>query len=374
MEVIFFNLFVNATFSLLVGLGLVLVCTKLMRVSCGPWKLFLLSLPFVKVVYDFLKGVPRSSILLNNIDPYAVPPGVQTFSLGVGVNNFIPQLKALFTIHDFDGTQYGVSVGDYVVYWLAHKLGPVIPLYIVYAILAVGALLLARRAFLALKFEFQRIEDRKHSVLFETKELFLRKVDIYISKTFSGTPFTGGVFSPYICIPRDAFESLSPAELQAVIAHELGHVQQFDLLITMMICGLGDIFWFVPGYRWLCRKLERMREIIADQRAIRAGATPEVLASALIKLKEVALGDSSLIFYTPFLREESLLKIRIENLLGMPLETPPHWLWRNIWSRSLITFWLVGAVLSSNLGGNHQTYNPFARGSIGIFSPVRGEG
>lgn len=368
MEVIFFNLFVNATFSLLVGLGLVLACTRYMRVGCGPWKLFLLSLPFVKVVYDFLKGVPRSSILLNNIDPYAVPPGVQTFSLGVGVNNFIPQLKALFTIHDYDGTQYGVSVGDYVVYWLARHLSPQFPLYIVYVILAIGAFLLVRRTYLVMSFEFQRIADRKQSELFETKELLLRDVDIYISKNFSGTPFTGGVVNPYICIPRDAYESLSKEELDAVIAHELGHVQQFDLMITMAICALGDIFWFVPGYRWLCRKLERMREIIADQRAVRAGASPEVLASALIKLKEVALGESGLVFYSPFLRERSLLKIRIESLLGLPNEVPPRWVWRNIWSRSLITFWLVGAVLSSNLGGNHQTKNPFAQGSVRIFS------
>lgn len=368
MEVIFFNLFVNATFSLLVGLGLVLLCTRFMRVSCGPWKLFLLSLPFIKVVYDFLKGVPRSSILLNNIDPYAVPPGVQTFAVGVGVNNFIPQLKALFTIRDFDGTQYGVSVGDYVVYWLARNISPYLPLYIVYAILLIGAALLLRRLYLALHFEFQRLADRRHSTVLETKKLFFRHVDIYISKSFSGTPFTGGVFKPYICIPRDAYETLSPAELRAVIAHEMGHVQQLDLVITMAICALGDIFWFVPGYRWLCRKLERMREIIADQRAVRAGTSPEVLASALIKLRETALGESGLIFYSPFLREQSLLKVRIESLLGWPGEKPPRWLWKSLWGRSLITFWLVGAVLNSNLGGNHQTYNPFAQGNVGLFS------
>jgi len=368
VEVIFFNLFVNATFSLMVGLGLVLACTRYLRVGCGPWKLFLLSLPFVKVIYDFLKGVPRSSILLNNIDPYTVPPGVQTFSLGVGVSNFIPQLKALFTIRDFDGTQYGVSVGDYVVYWLVRNISPFFPLYIVYGILIVGAALLARRGLLAMQFEFQRVKDRKGSTQLDTKKLFFREVDIYISQSFSGTPFTGGVVRPYICIPRDAFESLSAMELQAVIAHELGHVQQFDLMVTLAICALGDIFWFVPGYRWLCRKLERMREIIADQRAVRAGASPEVLASALIKLKEAAMGQGGLIFYSPFLREQSLLKVRIENLLGLPDQQPPRWLWKNIWGRLLTTFWLVGAVLSSNLGGNHQTKNPYAHGSVHIFS------
>lgn len=368
MAIIFFNLFVNATFSLLIGLGLVLLCNHMMRANCGPWKLFLLSLPFVKVVYDFLKGVPSSSILMTNIDPYRVPPGVQRFFLGVGIDNYIPQIKALFTIRDFDGTQYGVSVGDYVVYWLADKFGVGFPLLMVYAASAVAIVLLSRRAFLGVAFELQRQKDRKDSQLYRVTNLLFRKVDIYISHSFSGTPFTGGVLRPYICIPRDAFENLTKAELEAVIAHELGHVQQFDLLITMLICALGDIFWFVPGYRWLCRKLERMREVIADQRAVRAGASPEVLASALIKLKEVAMGEPSIVFYAPFFREKALLKVRIENLVGSPDEKPPRWIWRNIWSRSVVTVWIIGAVLSSNLGGNHST-GSFAHESwVRIFS------
>lgn len=370
MAVIFFNLFVNATFSLMIGLGLVLGCNRLMRANCGPWKLFLLSLPFVKVVYDFLKGVPSSSILMTNIDPYRVPPGVQKLSVGFGMNNFIPQIKALFTIRGFDGNQYGASVGDYLVYWLAHKFSPEFPLYMVYLVSAIALVLLCRRIFLGVAFELRRRKDRELSETCECKRLFLRSVDIYISHSFSGTPFTGGVFKPYICIPRDALENLSTAELEAVIAHELGHVQQFDLLITMLICALGDIFWFVPGYRWLCQKLERMREVIADQRAVRAGASPEILASALIKLKEVAMGEPAMVFYAPFFREKALLKVRVESLLGSPLEKPPRWAWRNIWSRSFITIWLIGAVLCSNLGGNHSTSRLVGESWVRIFSGI----
>jgi hypothetical protein len=367
VAVIFFNLFINATFSLMISLVLVLGCNRLLRANCGTWKLFLLSLPFVKVVYDFLKGVPQSSILVTNIDPYRLPPGVQNFSVGIGLNNYIPQIKALFTIHGFDGTKYGASVGDYVVYWLAHKLGPEFPLYVVYFIALVGVILLLRRGLSGVLFELQRRKDRIVSDFFQRKNIFLRSVDIYISHSFSGTPFTGGVFRPYICIPKDAFGSLSSAELEAVIAHELGHVQQLDLVLTILIGALGDVFWFVPGYRWLCHKLERMRELIADQRAVRAGTNPAILASALIRLKEVAGAESSLIFYSPFLREKSLLKIRIEHLLGLPCERPPRWAWRNIWCRSLISFWLVGAVLSSNLGGNHPTKSSMAIRRTRIF-------
>lgn len=355
MAVIFFNLFVNATFSLMIGLGLVLASNRLMRAHCGPWKLFLLSLPFVKVVYDFLKGVPASSILITNIDPYRMPPGLQRLSIGIGMNNYIPQIKAIFTVKDFDGQHYGASVGDYLVYWLGHQWGPGFPLYLVYGVSLLGLALLLRRAFLGITFESQRRSDRQESQAYKTKKLFLRSVDIYISHSLSGTPFTGGILRPYICIPRDAYETLTPTELDAVIAHELGHVQQFDLFATLLICALGDIFWFVPGYRWLCRRLERMREVIADQRAVRAGASPEVLASALIKLKEVAMGDSQPSFSMSFIKEKALLKVRIENLVGFADAKPPRWIWRNIWGRSLITFWLIGAVLGSNLGGNHPT-------------------
>lgn len=316
MAIIFFNLFVNATFSLMLSLGLVLACNRLMRAQVGPWKLFLLSLPFVKVVYDFLKGVPSSSILITNIDPYRLPPGVQTFKLGIGMSNYIPQIKAIFTIRGEDGIQYGASVGDYLVYWLAHKLGPEFPLYLVYFVSVVAVGLLLRRAFLGMMFEWQRRKDRRQSKPLREQKLFGRTVDIYISHAFTGTPFTGGVFRPYICIPRDAYESLNKSELEAVIAHEMGHVQQLDLLVTILICALGDIFWFVPGYRWLCQKLERMREVIADQRAVRAGASPAVLASALIRLKEVSMGESAMIFYAPFFREKALLRLRIESLVG----------------------------------------------------------
>ncbi|RYZ83621.1 MAG: hypothetical protein EOP04_19605, partial [Proteobacteria bacterium] len=111
MIAVFFNLFANATFSLLIGLACVLGCIWLLRIEQGPWKLFLLSLPFVKVLYDFFKGVPRSSILVTNIDPFSLPPGVQQFSVGLGLNNFGPQLKALFTIKDnFGNTLYADRV------------------------------------------------------------------------------------------------------------------------------------------------------------------------------------------------------------------------------------------------------------------------
>ncbi|MGZ3804099.1 MAG: M56 family metallopeptidase [Pseudobdellovibrionaceae bacterium] len=357
MAVIFFNLFVNATFSLLLSLTLVLVCSRVLRVHCGPWKLFLLSLPFIKVIYDFLKGVPQSSVLVTHIDPYRLPPGVQNFTLGIGLNNYIPQIKALFTVYDYEGNKYGASVGDYVVYWLAHKLSPDCPLYIVYFIAFIAGILLLRRVLFGLFFEIQRRRDRRHCRSLERRSLSFRSVDIYLSDFFSGTPFTGGIFKPYICIPKDAFENLSPSELEAVIAHELGHVEQMDLLLTIVIGALGDLFWFVPAYRWLCQKLERMRELIADQRAVQAGVNPAVLAAALIKLKEFTISKYSLICYSPFVGEKPLLKIRIEHLLGLHDEKPQRWVWRNIWSRSLITFWIMGAVLSSNFGGNHSTHN-----------------
>ena len=74
MTVAFFNLLVNSIFSLAAGVLVAVFFLWLFRVETGPWKLFLLSLPFLKIVYDFARGVPGNSVLWTGIDPFTLPP------------------------------------------------------------------------------------------------------------------------------------------------------------------------------------------------------------------------------------------------------------------------------------------------------------
>jgi beta-lactamase regulating signal transducer with metallopeptidase domain len=352
---IFFNLLANATMSLVVGLMIVGACLWFFRIETGRWKVFFLSLPFLKIVYDLVRGLPADSILIAGIDPFTLPPKSQYFMLGAGFSTWGPILNAVFGVKDQAGTEYAASVGDYLAIWLNREFGPGIPLAIVSTVFGVALALLAMRIVHALRFEKRRREDRANAYLLRTIPGRFRDVDVYVSDAFSGTPFTGGLLKPYICVPADSFESLSTEELESVLAHELGHVRQFDLAITVAVQLLGDLFWFVPGYRWLSRKIDRMREVVADQWAIANGAHPAQLASALIKLKEIPETPERFVLYSAFFREKSLLKERVDRLIGRKTERPARFGWNKRAVRVVAGFWIFMAVMIATFGGNHAT-------------------
>jgi Zn-dependent protease with chaperone function len=354
MTDVFFNLLVNSTFSMASGLLIVGFFIWLFRVESGPWKLFLLSLPFVKIVYDSVRGLPPDSVLLNGLDPFSMPPRSQLLQIGAGFSPWGPEFKLIFSVRDLAGREFATSVGDYLVIWLNRNFGDNVPLAFVIAILTVSMVWMSLRMIAAWRFERRRGLDRTIATPIRKQQIGLRSVDIYISNEFIGSPFTGGLFRPYICIPRDAHGYLEERELEAVIAHELGHIRQIDFAVTFLVQLLGDVFWFVPGYHWLSRKIDRLREIVADQWAVRSGAEPVLLASALVKLKEIPEQDGRFALYSAFFREKSLLKIRVQRLLGQDIEKSSRFGWSWFWFRSLVSVWIVTAVMIATLGGNHQ--------------------
>ena len=138
-----------------------------------------------------------------------------------------------------------------------------------------------------------------------------------------------------------------------MIAHELGHIRQMDLPVTVAIQFLGDLFWFVPGYRRLSRRIDRLREIVADQWAVRSGIQSALLASALVKLKEIPETSDRFILYSAFFREKSLLKTRVEKLVEVDKEKPSRFGWQIPAVRYVVSFWILIGTMASSLAGNH---------------------
>ncbi|MBL7544127.1 MAG: M56 family metallopeptidase [Bdellovibrionaceae bacterium] len=354
MTFIFFNLLVNSILSLAIGLMLVYFFIWFFRVNTGRWKVFLLSLPFVKIIYDFARGVPEKSVLFSGVDPFSLPPKHQLLSIGAGFDGWTPYVSTVFSVNALDGKVYNSSIGDYLLIWLHRTFGNEIPLVIVSSVLSISLALLTIRIVQYYSFEKRRRKDRIACSTFKTMMAGRRTVDIYISNHFSGTPFTGGIIKPYICLPEDAIQKLTPEELDAVIAHEMGHVRYYDLLVTVFIQGLGDLFWFIPGYRWLSRKIDRLREVVADSWAVSSNVKPHFLASALLKLKEIPEGSDRFVLYSAFFREKSLLKERVERLMGDVKEKRPRFGWQNRWVRYGVTIFISVVVLNSVFGGNFR--------------------
>ena len=156
----FFNLFANATFSFWMGILVVSFFIFLFRIKTGPWKLFLLMLPFAKVLFDFANGVPKASALLQHVDPFKALPQHQTLTIGFGASNWGPYLELLMTVKDAAGKSFSASVGDYIFYWLSKK-NLELPKYILLVAVGISLLHVSRRLYKARQFEIIRKKDRK---------------------------------------------------------------------------------------------------------------------------------------------------------------------------------------------------------------------
>lgn len=93
-----------------------------------------------------------------------------------------------------------------------------------------------------------------------------------------------GVRDPILLLDRDLVARLDRDELHGVVAHEIAHVQRRDNLVALVVGGVRDVAFFVPGGRWALRQLHAERELAADRLAADATRRPAALASGLLKV------------------------------------------------------------------------------------------
>ncbi len=87
------------------------------------------------------------------------------------------------------------------------------------------------------------------------------------------TPILVGAICPTILIPSSMVRSLSSADLQLIIAHELGHAKRRDLFWNWLLVIVRTIFFFHPLV-WITQKRFALdQEIACDQLALKTTNT-----------------------------------------------------------------------------------------------------
>ncbi|MCC7245603.1 MAG: M48 family metalloprotease [Saprospiraceae bacterium] len=99
-------------------------------------------------------------------------------------------------------------------------------------------------------------------------------------------PVTLGWWRPVILLPIALVNRLSPAEVEAVLAHELAHIARHDWLFNLMQALVEVIFYYHPAVWWMASVIHREREICCDDLAICATDKRLELAKALVHVQE----------------------------------------------------------------------------------------
>ncbi|MFZ0892273.1 MAG: M56 family metallopeptidase [Thermoplasmata archaeon] len=86
-----------------------------------------------------------------------------------------------------------------------------------------------------------------------------------------------------ILVSRGLLRALSPVELEAVIAHELAHIEGLDSRYLTFFRTMARMMRWDPVLAYLARSLTRHEEFHADRLAVDATRRPLALARALYK-------------------------------------------------------------------------------------------
>ncbi len=99
------------------------------------------------------------------------------------------------------------------------------------------------------------------------------------------SPMVLGHLKPAILLPAGMLTGLDPAQIEAILAHELAHIQRHDYLINLMQSLVEVAFFYHPAYWWIAAQIRDEREHCCDDVAVEICGSALVYARALTDIE-----------------------------------------------------------------------------------------
>jgi uncharacterized protein (TIGR03435 family) len=93
-----------------------------------------------------------------------------------------------------------------------------------------------------------------------------------------------GMLRPVLLMPDGIRDQLTPAQLEAVLAHELCHVRRRDNLTGAIHMLVETLFWFHPLVWWIRARLIEERERACDEEVLMRSGDPEAYAQGILSV------------------------------------------------------------------------------------------
>jgi uncharacterized protein (TIGR03435 family) len=146
-----------------------------------------------------------------------------------------------------------------------------------------GAALLLTRFAIKLR-ELYRLRKASDAVtataLLANAPRFGRRVRVWRNHAIHA-PVTWGIVRPIILVPA-GFEELPAESRDAVIRHELAHIQAHDFLMRGLAEIARALIWFQPLMWIVCRQVREEQELACDNCVLAAGGKPSAYAKLLL--------------------------------------------------------------------------------------------
>jgi D-alanyl-D-alanine endopeptidase (penicillin-binding protein 7) len=114
----------------------------------------------------------------------------------------------------------------------------------------------------------------------------LSGIGLRIVDGLDGGPLAVGFLRPVVIVPASLVTGMSPQLLDALLAHELGHIRHHDYLVNLLQNAVETLLFYHPAVWWLSARVRAERELMADDFAARLLDDPRTVALALSELEK----------------------------------------------------------------------------------------
>ena len=195
----------------------------------------------------------------------------------------------------------------------------------------------------------------------------VRKIRVAVTDKLT-SPAVVGVLVPTLILPLSLFTTLTPAQIQFVLLHELAHIRRGDYLANLFQLFAEALLFFNPAIWWISHQIRREREACCDALAIELSGAPADYAKTLVRVAENILQPTthSALAFGEDGREPSSLADRVQRLLVPGYRPALRLTWR-----AMVTSLLVGvALLMLSAVGTRNTVGAILTSSHSTNSPV----
>ncbi|CAN5373126.1 hypothetical protein BH11BAC3_BH11BAC3_15630 [soil metagenome] len=173
---------------------------------------------------------------------------------------------------------------------------------------------------------FYRIYELKRKQLFSAGDCWNNKLsslcdELNITRPvklmqsgLTKVPAVVGYFKPVILLPIGMVTSLSSAETEAILLHELAHIGRRDYLVNMLQSFIEILLFFNPAVLWVSAMLRTERENCCDDIALHKTACKKSYIQALVAFEDLSIKNNHSLL-PAFAGEKNQLLNRVKRII-----------------------------------------------------------
>lgn len=308
-----FNIIVNSVLSFFTTIILIELFMRLLRIKQPRAKGICRLLPFCKICIDLCLYHFSNWALLQGINPILAETGTRNLSI---------------MVNPFTGIQFSMQNGT--TFSIADIIALSTSILLVQTVvsIAITGAIITCTLHLSRIFRAKRYIDRivRHSTAIDWPNLnhylaeWMKQKGVQCALTVAvDTPC---ITKKTILFPARLYRALSKEEVEAIIAHEMGHFYWRDCNLRLTYSVIASVFWWIPT-KWWQRRIEEMQEQASDSMIHQFKLSKFALAEAVLKTARNANLPSEL--SCSFVERRLSLKNRMKMILQEPKPRTLTW-------------------------------------------------